>query len=94
MSFFSSMFGGSSTASKKELPKKAIADMRVQIEMLQKKAKHLESQIEEQNAIARKNVTTNKNRKSFFQDSNCYVDKLMLMIFNSCQIRSEKKENA
>lgn len=63
MSFFSSMFGGGSTTVKKELPKKAIADMRVQIEMLQKKAKHLETQIEEQTNIARKNVTTNKNRK-------------------------------
>ena len=39
--------------------------MRVQIEMLQKKAKHLETQIEEQTNIARKNVTTNKNRKCF-----------------------------
>jgi charged multivesicular body protein 4 len=66
MSFFSSMFGGGTTAAKKELPKKAIADMRVQIEMLQKKAKHLETQIEEQTAIARKNVTTNKNRKYLY----------------------------
>lgn len=60
MSFFSSMFGGGGAATKKELPKKAIAEMRVQIEMLQKKEKHLESQIEEQTNIARKNVTTNK----------------------------------
>lgn len=81
MSFFSSMFGGSSTTSKKELPKKAIADMRVQIEMLQKKAKHLETQIEEQNAIARKNVTTNKNRKSFVF---FFIRILIIILINWC----------
>lgn len=63
MSFFSYMFGGSGGEAKKELPKKAIADMRVQIDMLQKKEKHLEQQIQEQTNIARENVKTNKNRK-------------------------------
>lgn len=66
MSFFTSMFGGN-TANKKDIPKKAIADMRVQIEMLQKKEKHLELQIEEQTNIARKNVTANKSGRYFIQ---------------------------
>jgi charged multivesicular body protein 4 len=51
---------GPSAAKKKDIPKKAILDVRQQLEMLQKKEKHLEQQIEEQDAIARKNVQTNK----------------------------------
>lgn len=62
MSFFSSFFGGNATA-KSDLPKKAITNLRVQIDMLEKKEKHLETLIEEQTSIARKNVTTNKTCK-------------------------------
>lgn len=61
MSFFSMFFG--SDATKKDVPKKAIADLRMQIGLLQKKEVYLQQQIEEQEAIARKNVTNNKQRK-------------------------------
>ncbi|KAI5841416.1 Snf7-domain-containing protein [Morchella snyderi] len=55
-----SMLFGPSAAKKKDIPKKAILDVRQQLEMLQKKEKHLEQQIEEQDNIARKFVQTNK----------------------------------
>lgn len=55
-------FGGGNAAQKrKDSPKKAILDLRSQLEMLQKREKHLQTQIDEQDAIARKNVSTNKN---------------------------------
>lgn len=46
---------------KKELPKKAIVDLREHIATLNKKSTYLESQIKEQENNARKYVTTNKN---------------------------------
>lgn len=54
------MLFGPSAAKRKDIPKKAILDVRQQLDMLQKKEKHLEAQIEEQDAIARKNVQSNK----------------------------------
>jgi len=54
-------FGGQSAQSKKDTPKKAILGLRSQLEMLQKRERHLQTQMDEQDAIARKNVTTNKN---------------------------------
>lgn len=54
------LFFGPSAATRKDIPKKAILDVRQQLDMLQKKEKHLEAQIEEQDAIARKNVQSNK----------------------------------
>lgn len=56
-----SWFGGQSAQQKKDAPKKAILGLRQQLEMLQKREKHLENQMAEQDALARKNVTTNKN---------------------------------
>lgn len=58
---FSMFFGNNDT--KKDVPKKAITDLRMQISMLQKKEAYLTQQIDEQEALARKNVTSNKNRK-------------------------------
>lgn len=58
-----SWFGGQSAQKRKEAPKEAILGLRGQLEMLQKRQAHLESQIEEQEAIARKNVSSNKNGK-------------------------------
>lgn len=52
------LFGG--TKQKKELPKKAIVELREHILTLSKKSTYLESQIKEQEALARKNVTSNK----------------------------------
>jgi charged multivesicular body protein 4 len=52
-------FGGGAAA-KKEAPKKAILQMRGQLEMLSKREKHLQNQMDEQDALARKFVSSNK----------------------------------
>ncbi|KAK3946029.1 Snf7-domain-containing protein [Diplogelasinospora grovesii] len=54
-------FGGGAAQKQKNNPKNAILGLRAQLDMLQKREKHLQKQIEEQEAIARANVTTNKN---------------------------------
>ena len=51
-------FGGGQA--KKEAPKKAILQLRGQLEMLNKREKHLQNQMEEQDTLARKFVSTNK----------------------------------
>ena len=54
-----SLFGG--TAAKGEdAPKNAILGLRSTLEMLAKREKHLQNQMDEQDAIARKNVNSNK----------------------------------
>jgi charged multivesicular body protein 4 len=53
------LFGGSAAA-KKEAPKNAILRLRSTLEMLSKREKHLQNQMDEQDAVARKNVNTNK----------------------------------
>jgi cell division protein FtsB len=58
-------FGGGAAA-RKEAPKKAILALRAQLEMLSKREKHLENQINEQDGIARKHISTNKNGKLRF----------------------------
>jgi len=54
-------FGGQSAQSRKDSPKNAILGLRSQLEMLQKRERHLQNQMDEQDTIARKNVSTNKN---------------------------------
>ncbi|KAI1501922.1 vacuolar-sorting protein SNF7 [Biscogniauxia marginata] len=54
-------FGGGAAQKKKDSPKNAILGLRAQLDMLQKREKHLMNQMDEQDAIARKNVNTNKN---------------------------------
>jgi len=54
-------FGGGAAAQKKNSPKNAILGLRSQLDMLQKRERHLQTQIDEQDGIARKNVATNKN---------------------------------
>lgn len=61
MSFFGGWFGGQSAQNRKDSPKNAILGLRSQLEMLQKRERHLQTQMDEQDAIARKNVSTNKN---------------------------------
>lgn len=56
---WSYMFGGNKQQ-KKELPKKAIVELREHIQMLNKKRSHLELQIEDQDQLARKHIATNK----------------------------------
>lgn len=54
-------FGGGGGAKKKNDAKDAILGLRVQLDMLQKREKHLQTLMDEQDTIARKNVNTNKN---------------------------------
>jgi len=56
-------FGGG-TAKKKDAPKNAILQLRATYDMLTKREKHLQNQMEEQDTIARKFVTTNKAGKA------------------------------
>ena len=53
-------FGGGAAKSK-EAPKKAILQLRGQLEMLNKREKHLQNQMDEQDTLARKYVSSNKN---------------------------------
>ncbi|KAL7901712.1 Snf7 domain-containing protein [Trichoderma sp. SZMC 28014] len=52
--------GGAAAQKKKDSAKNAILGLRAQLDMLQKREKHIMNQIEEQDQIARKNVNTNK----------------------------------
>jgi len=54
-------FGGQPAQKKKDAPKNAILALRSHLDMLQKRERHLQNQMDEQDAIARKNVNTNKN---------------------------------
>ncbi|KAL5358022.1 Snf7-domain-containing protein [Aspergillus floccosus] len=56
-----SWFGGSAAQKRKDAPKNAILMLREQLDMLQKREKHLEHLMDEQEAVAKRNVTTNKN---------------------------------
>jgi len=56
-----SWFGGGAAQARKDAPKNAILSLRQQLDMLQKRERHLENQMLEQDAVARKNVATNKN---------------------------------
>jgi charged multivesicular body protein 4 len=56
-----SWFGGAAAQKRKDAPKNAILMLREQLEMLQKREKHLENQMEEQETVARKHVSGNKN---------------------------------
>ena len=53
-------FGGQTAQKRKDAPKKAILDLRQQLDMLQKRERHLESQMAQQDKIARENITSNK----------------------------------
>ncbi|OBT88062.1 charged multivesicular body protein 4 [Pseudogymnoascus sp. 03VT05] len=54
-------FGGQSAQSRKDTPKNAILGLRSQLEMLQKRERHLQTQMDEQDGIARRSIATNKN---------------------------------
>ena len=57
-------FGGTGQQKRKDAPKKAILDLRQQLDMLQKREKHLENQMAEQDTIARKNISINKTGRN------------------------------
>jgi charged multivesicular body protein 4A/B len=56
-------FGGASAQKRKDGPKNAILMLRQQLDMLQKRERHLESQMKDQEAIAKKNLSTNRTGK-------------------------------
>ncbi|RMJ21103.1 hypothetical protein PHISP_08031 [Aspergillus sp. HF37] len=56
-----SWFGGAAAQKRKDAPKDAILRLREQLEMLQKRERHLENQMEEQETVAKKHVSSNKN---------------------------------
>lgn len=71
------MFGGNKQQ-KKELPKKAIIELREHIQMLNKKRSHLEQQISDQDSLARKYITTNKSlAKNALKRKKGYENNLM-----------------
>jgi hypothetical protein len=81
-------FGGQSAQKRKDTPKNAILGLRSQLEMLQKRERHLQNQMDEQDAIARKNVSTNKNGKrlSSLSGANYITPYLHLNPLGSLQI--------
>ena len=62
-------FGGAAAQKRKDTPKNAILGLRAQLDMLQKRERHLQNQIDEQDGIARKNVISNKNGMRLSQRS-------------------------
>lgn len=52
---------GGGAQKNKDAPKKAILQLRGQLEMLNKREKHLQNQMDEQDNLARKYVSSNKN---------------------------------
>jgi hypothetical protein len=86
-----SWFGGAAAQKRKDAPKNAILLLREQLDMLQKREKHLEHLMEEQEAVARKNVSTNKN------GAHClgflFLSRNTRLTFcHSCQSRSAKEK--
>jgi charged multivesicular body protein 4 len=59
---FGSLWGGNA-AKKKDTTKNAILSLRSTLEMLTKRERHLQIQMEEQDGIARKHVSSNKSRE-------------------------------
>jgi charged multivesicular body protein 4 len=64
MASFFSYFVGGAAAKRHNASTEAIVKLREQLEMLRKREIHTEKQMLEQDAIARKNVTTNKTGMS------------------------------
>lgn len=60
-----SWFGGAAAQKRKDAPKNAILMLREQLDMLQKRERHLENQMEEQESVAKKNVAANKTGALF-----------------------------
>lgn len=64
-----SWFGGNSAQRRKDAPKKAILDLRQQLDMLQKRERHLENQMANEDKKARDNVSSNKTGRFGFSVS-------------------------
>lgn len=54
---------GNNAQKRKAAPKDAIVALRAHLEMLQKREIHLQNQMDEQQAIAKKNISSNKTGK-------------------------------
>jgi len=65
---WSTLFGGGAAANKKKQDeaKNAIVKLREQVNMLEKKEAHLQKQIDDLTATAKRNVTSNKKGVSSF----------------------------
>lgn len=61
-----SWFGGAAAQKRKDAPKNAILMLREQLDMLQKRETHLANQMDEQENVAKKNISTNKNGMEFW----------------------------
>ena len=53
-------FGGNSAQKRRDAPKKAILDLRTQLDMLQKRERHLENQMANEDRKAKEMVNSNK----------------------------------
>lgn len=84
------LFGGGKGKGKESV-KNAIIALREQLKLLQKRETQLQSQIDEQFAIARKSITTNKAGKLIFTDPNPY--NLLLNDPNSSKEGPRAQEN-
>lgn len=62
MNMWGTLFGGGQAANKKkqDVAKNSIVKLREQVNMLEKKEAHLQKQIDDLTATAKRNVTTNK----------------------------------
>lgn len=58
-------FGGGNAKARKDAPKNAILELRSQLEMLQKRQRHLQNQMDEQDAAARKYVSASNTTGMF-----------------------------
>lgn len=85
-----SWFGGSGGQKRKDAPKKAILDLRQQLDMLQKRERHLENQMAKQDEIAKESVSTNKTGK--VQTSTCFHR--TLLVFSQSGWRAESDGNS
>jgi len=65
MNMWGTLFGGGAAANKKkqDAAKNSIIKLREQVNMLEKKEAHLQKQIDDLTATAKRNVTTNKKGK-------------------------------
>lgn len=59
-SWLGGWFGGGAQAKKSQASKEAIVGLRRQLEMLRKREAHVEKQIADEDANARRNINTNK----------------------------------
>jgi charged multivesicular body protein 4 len=81
-------FGGGQA--KKEAPKKAILQLRGQLEMLNKREKHLQNQMDEQDVLARKHVSTNK--QGTLESTRKSKEVVLTVRGGSCQVGVTAKE--